>query len=147
MQCSSKLAAKLILEVGNVTGGAGVVAASALAQKARSLFGGREVASYDPSAAAAKKKEGNFFSRMLQSHIQETLAHEVSRTMSLLAAINEASRLRHGTTLLASLSLSLQRFRCTLPFSHLCCFSFVSPPFNVIGTEMGGDVMIDMENI
>lgn len=76
-------------------GGAGYMAASALTQKARSLFGGREVASYDPSAAAAKKKEGNFFSRMLQSHIQETLAHEVSRTMSLLAAINQASRLRH----------------------------------------------------
>lgn len=95
------------------------MAASALAQKARSLFGGREVASYDPSAAAAKKKEGNFFSRMLQSHIQETLAHEVSRTMSLMAAINEASRLRHGTTP-ASLSLSLSSVAGALCPSHTC---------------------------
>jgi hypothetical protein len=75
------------------------MAASAVAQKARSLFGGREVATYDSAAAAdAKKKEGGFFSRMLKSHLQEALAHEVSRTMSLLTAINQEPRLRQGSS-------------------------------------------------
>lgn len=68
------------------------MAVSAAAQKARSLFGaGREVSSYDP-AAAKKKKEG-FFARLLKNQMQEALVHEMSRTMSLMTALNAQPRL------------------------------------------------------
>jgi hypothetical protein len=92
-------------------GGAGYMAASAAVQKARSLFGGRELASYDPAAAAAKKQEGGFFSRMIRNHIQETLAHEMSRTMSLMIAINQEARLRQemGGDMMVDMEKALER--------------------------------------
>lgn len=77
------------------SGGVGYMTASALAQKVRSLFGAKDVIAYDPSMA--KKKEGGFFSRLIKNQLQEALAHEVSRTMSTLAAINRDNRLRAGS--------------------------------------------------
>lgn len=72
------------------------MAASAVAQKARSLFSGKEVMSFDPKA----KKEEGFFSRLLKRHFKEVMAHEVSRSMSIMMVINQDFMLRRGVLLL-----------------------------------------------
>jgi len=70
------------------------VAASAAVRRVRSLFGGKEVGSYDP--AAANEKEGGFFSRLFKNQVKEWMAHEVSRTMATIVTINQNFAMRRG---------------------------------------------------